>query len=108
LQASRSPAKRVLAGPTPAHRSNSKGARTMRRIIAKGSAKDLLPAYDVPLDVLGGLDIIRSTDLIKIGKDELDYHAWTAIEDGSTLIGLKVIQACITCRSNVTVARRVS
>ena len=82
----------------------------MQRIVAIGSAQagGLLPAYKVALDILADVDQISPGDLILIGKNREDYHAWTTISEGSVLLRLTVAQACETIGYPVTVSRKVT
>jgi hypothetical protein len=84
--------------------------QAMRRIVAIGSASagGLLPAYKVALDVLDAGDLISHEDLVLIGKDQEDYHAWTTISEGSALPGMTVSKASEMIGYPVTVARRVA
>ncbi len=85
----------------------------MRRIFAIGAAKPpCLPAYQVKLDILEGMDTVQPNDLVLIGKDERNFHAWTKIENDSSFVGNTVV-GCISLlleggvEANPVFARRV-
>jgi len=64
----------------------------MRRITAVGASNGFLPPYQVKLDVLEGGDIVKQNDLVLIGKNEKDFHAWTKVDAPSPFIGETVVR----------------